>query len=195
MAQRDFPGGPMVKNPPASAGDTGLIPVQEDSTCLGATWSVCCNYWSLRSRAHAVPQEKPPQVENNPWLATTRESLLVAMKTQHSQINRYSLKNKRNGSEIIKKLCNVSYWNYRKFKFMKLLHSDRYPHCSKERMSVVLSQCSAVSCLGTFWMTEPGKDLDSLLIGVNINTCLFTHQLLLHRLAEGLPYSLGWTPA
>ena len=23
---RDFPGGPVVKNPPANAGDTGLIP-------------------------------------------------------------------------------------------------------------------------------------------------------------------------
>jgi len=26
---RDFPGGPVVKNPPAIAGDMGLIPVQE----------------------------------------------------------------------------------------------------------------------------------------------------------------------
>ena len=73
--------------------------------------------------------------------------------------------------------------------------SDYYPHCSEERTSVVLGQCSAVSCLGMFWMIEPGKGLDSLLIGVNTNTCPFTHQLLLHRLAEGLPYSLGWTPA
>jgi len=32
-----LPGGTMVENPPASAGDMGLIPVQEDSTCPGAT--------------------------------------------------------------------------------------------------------------------------------------------------------------
>ena len=29
--------GNMDKNPPASAGDTGLIPVQEDSICHGVT--------------------------------------------------------------------------------------------------------------------------------------------------------------
>ena len=33
----DFPGGPMVKNPPARAGDTGSIPVPEDPTGHGAT--------------------------------------------------------------------------------------------------------------------------------------------------------------
>ena len=29
----DFPGGPVVKNPPAKAGDTGSIPGREHSTC------------------------------------------------------------------------------------------------------------------------------------------------------------------
>ena len=33
----DFPGGPVVKNPPANAGDTGLILLWEDSTCQDAT--------------------------------------------------------------------------------------------------------------------------------------------------------------
>ena len=32
----DFLGDPVVGNLPASAGDTGLIPVQEDPTCFGA---------------------------------------------------------------------------------------------------------------------------------------------------------------
>ena len=32
-----FPGGPAVKNLPCSAGDTGVILVQEDPTCVGAT--------------------------------------------------------------------------------------------------------------------------------------------------------------
>ena len=31
--QVDFPGGAVNKNPPASAGDTGLIPDVEDPTC------------------------------------------------------------------------------------------------------------------------------------------------------------------
>ena len=39
-----FPGGPVVKNPPASAGDTGLILVWEDPTCLGATEPVPHSY-------------------------------------------------------------------------------------------------------------------------------------------------------
>ena len=35
---RDFPGGPVAKNPPGNAGDTGWIPSQGiDPTCLGAT--------------------------------------------------------------------------------------------------------------------------------------------------------------
>ena len=28
MKERDFPGGPVVKNPPSNAGDVGLIPGQ-----------------------------------------------------------------------------------------------------------------------------------------------------------------------
>ena len=39
---RDFPGGTVVKNLPANAGDTGSIP--EDPTCCGATKPVCHNY-------------------------------------------------------------------------------------------------------------------------------------------------------
>ena len=32
----DFPGGAVVKNPPANAGDTGSSPAPEDPTCRGA---------------------------------------------------------------------------------------------------------------------------------------------------------------
>ena len=39
------PGGPVVKNPPFNAGDTGLIPSpRKDSTCHGATKPMCHNY-------------------------------------------------------------------------------------------------------------------------------------------------------
>ena len=41
---RGFPGGAVVKNPPAYAGDTGLSPGQEDPTCHGATKPVHHNY-------------------------------------------------------------------------------------------------------------------------------------------------------
>ena len=35
-----FPGGPVIKNSPVNAGDKGLIPGQEDSTCCTATKTV-----------------------------------------------------------------------------------------------------------------------------------------------------------
>ena len=62
---RDFPGGAVVKNPPANAGDTGSSPGPEDPTCRGATKPVRHNY-----RAHALartPQlEKPAHCNKQP---------------------------------------------------------------------------------------------------------------------------------
>ena len=58
----DFPGGPVVKNPPANAGDTGLIPR------LG--------------RFHM------PQATKS--MGHTRENLHTAVKTQQSQIKQQS---------------------------------------------------------------------------------------------------------
>ena len=62
IPSRDFPGGPVGKNPPANAGDTGLIPglgrpyVLQNNKCPCATATeVAC------LRAHALQQEKPPQ--------------------------------------------------------------------------------------------------------------------------------------
>ena len=39
-----FPGGAVVKNPPANAGDMVQALVQEDPTCHGATKPVSHNY-------------------------------------------------------------------------------------------------------------------------------------------------------
>ena len=39
----DFPGGPVVKNPPTNAEDMGLIPGLEDPTCCGARKPMCQN--------------------------------------------------------------------------------------------------------------------------------------------------------
>ena len=41
---RGFPGGAVVKNPPANAGDTGSSLVREDPTCHGETKPVHHNY-------------------------------------------------------------------------------------------------------------------------------------------------------
>ena len=43
----DFPGGPVVKNPPANAGDTGSIPVL-GTKILGAT-----SLWAVTTEARA----------------------------------------------------------------------------------------------------------------------------------------------
>ena len=43
---RGFPGGSVVKNRPASAGDTGLIPELGRSTCCRATKPPGQNYWA-----------------------------------------------------------------------------------------------------------------------------------------------------
>ena len=44
--QGDFPGGPVVKKPPANVGDMDLISGPEDPTCCGTTKPVCHNYGS-----------------------------------------------------------------------------------------------------------------------------------------------------
>ena len=43
----DFPGAPMVKNPPANAEDMGSTPVQQDSICRRATKLECHNEDSM----------------------------------------------------------------------------------------------------------------------------------------------------
>ena len=62
-------GGTVDKDPPASAGDMGLILVWEDSTC-GATKPVTHSYWAhvlhaepACPKAHAPQQEKSPRWE------------------------------------------------------------------------------------------------------------------------------------
>ena len=62
-----FPGGAVVKNPPAKAGDRVQALVREDPTCRGATKPVHHNYWAcaLEPTSHnywaRVPQLLKPQ--------------------------------------------------------------------------------------------------------------------------------------
>ena len=79
--KRDLPGGPVVKNPPANAGDTGSTPgpgrshmpriiearvPQQLSLCSRACESQLLSRCTTTAearvpRAHALQQEKPPQ--------------------------------------------------------------------------------------------------------------------------------------
>ena len=42
-----FPGGTVIKNPPASAGDTCSIPGPEDPTCFRAVLLLICSHYSV----------------------------------------------------------------------------------------------------------------------------------------------------
>ena len=63
---RGFPGGAVIENPPANAGDMGLIPGPGRSHTLQSNWACEPRLLSLRSRAHE-PQLLSPQ-------ATTTEA-------------------------------------------------------------------------------------------------------------------------
>ena len=55
----DFPGSPVVRNPPASSQGTRVqSPVQEDSTCHGATKSRFHNCWSQRAPEPVLTSER-----------------------------------------------------------------------------------------------------------------------------------------
>ena len=59
--KRDFPGGTVVKNPPANAGTRVQTLVREDPTYRIATKPVCHNYCVCTPRARAPQQKKPTQ--------------------------------------------------------------------------------------------------------------------------------------
>ena len=96
---RDFPGGPVVKTPPASTGETWVWSVvREDPAYLGAPkpvgnnyWACAlerrsCNYWSPNALESVLHKKRGPlsTTREQPPLTTTRESLHVSTKTQHS---------------------------------------------------------------------------------------------------------------
>ena len=66
----DFPGGAVVKNPPANAGTWVWSLVWEDPTCHGANKPVCHNYWACTLQpvhrncwAHMLQLLKPAHLE------------------------------------------------------------------------------------------------------------------------------------
>ena len=87
-----FPGGAVVENLPANAGDTGSSPGLARSHMPRSNWahepqllSLCV--WSLCSATREAVIVKRPTHRDEEWppLATTRESPRTETKTQHSQ--------------------------------------------------------------------------------------------------------------
>ena len=105
---QDLPGGAVVTNPPANAGDTGSSPgphaTEQLSPCATTTEPTGATTTEARTpRACAPPQKKPPQWEARaprgrvvPALSTTRES--PHSKKEPTQPKTKNKKNKKNPS-------------------------------------------------------------------------------------------------
>ena len=63
---KDFPAGPVVKDPPANAGDMGSIRGQgtKSPRASGQLSPRVLNYWSSHSRVHVLQQENTPTCHN-----------------------------------------------------------------------------------------------------------------------------------
>ena len=85
-----FPGGTVVKNLPANAGDTGSSPGMGRSHIPRSSWArepqlLSLRVWSLCSATREAAIVRPVHRDKEwPPLATTRESPRTEMKTQHS---------------------------------------------------------------------------------------------------------------
>ena len=87
-----FPGGAVVENLPANAGDTGSSPVLGRSHMPRSNWArepqlLSPRVWSLCSATREAAIVKRPTHRNEEWppLAATGESPRTETKTQHSQ--------------------------------------------------------------------------------------------------------------
>ena len=90
MCTRGFPGGAVVENLPANAGDTGSSPGLGRSHMPRSNWArepqlLSLRIWSLCSATRGHDSERPAHCDEE-WspLATTRESPHTETKTQHS---------------------------------------------------------------------------------------------------------------
>ena len=91
MEAESFPGGTVVENLPANAGDTGSSPGLGRSHMPRSSWArepqlLSLRVWSLCSATGGRDSERPVH-RNEEWppLAATRESPCTETKTQHSQ--------------------------------------------------------------------------------------------------------------
>ena len=67
MVSWDFPSGPVVKNLPCNTGDTGLILVWEDHTCLGAA-KPCVPLSPCSTREATAVRSPPTASKSSPHL-------------------------------------------------------------------------------------------------------------------------------
>ena len=80
-----FPGGAVVENLPANAGDMGSSPGLGGSHMPWSNWACEPQLLSLRSATRGHDSERPVHRDEEwPLLATTRESPSTETKTQHS---------------------------------------------------------------------------------------------------------------
>ena len=94
---RDFPGGPVVKNPPTNAGDMGLIPGLQRFHVPRGNEAHTPQLLSLCPRARGLQQAKPLQREaraepekargqqRRPSAANTTQSLISFLKEKNRQ--------------------------------------------------------------------------------------------------------------
>ena len=83
-----FPGGAVVENLPANAGDTGSSPGLGRSHMPRSNWAREPQLLSLRSATRGRDSERPTHRDEEwPPLAATREGPRTETKTQHSQNN------------------------------------------------------------------------------------------------------------
>ena len=89
-----LPGGWVVKNPPANAGDMGWSPVREDPACCAVTKPGHHNYWACGLEP-VLCNERPRQWEASALQLQSSPRLLqlekahAAAKTQHSHKKRH----------------------------------------------------------------------------------------------------------
>ena len=93
---KDFPGGPVVKNPPSNAGDAGSIPSQ-GTKIPRAGWQLsprtttseltCCKLQSPRTTTREKPTQhhEEPGCNNKKMPLASTKILHAATKIRHSQ--------------------------------------------------------------------------------------------------------------
>ena len=102
----------MDKNLPADSGDTGLIPVQEDSTCHGAIkprhhnwWSSCAQSLCSGTRETTARRSPHTAIKSSPWLPQLEKA---PMQQQRPRVNKIKLTIFKKLKDILKKIL----WNH-----------------------------------------------------------------------------------
>ena len=82
-----MPGAPVVKNPPANAGDAGLIPIWEDPTWRGATKPVSHSFWAHSLEPVPTPKTQCSQIKKDQNSEREKTTLPQAEERQVNYLN------------------------------------------------------------------------------------------------------------